>query len=74
MTLFIQRSSRRDTLAIHARLDELIRADENVRPRTRGVQPFNGATDDRIFARPVSHLPHFHAGLLMGRRATFLTP
>jgi low affinity Fe/Cu permease len=31
MTLFIQRSSRRDTLAIHAKLDELIRADENAR-------------------------------------------
>jgi len=31
MTLFIQRSSHRDTLAIHAKLDELIRADENVR-------------------------------------------
>ncbi len=31
MTLFIQRSSHRDTLAIHAKLDELIRADENAR-------------------------------------------
>jgi len=31
MTLFIQRSSRRDTLAIHAKLDELLRADENAR-------------------------------------------
>jgi low affinity Fe/Cu permease len=31
MTLFIQRSSRRDTLAIHAKIDELIRADENAR-------------------------------------------
>jgi len=31
MTLFIQRSSRRDTLAIHAKLDELIRADDNAR-------------------------------------------
>lgn len=28
MTLFIQRSNRRDTLAIHAKLDELLRADE----------------------------------------------
>jgi low affinity Fe/Cu permease len=31
MTLFIQRSSRRDTLALHAKLDELIRADGNAR-------------------------------------------
>jgi low affinity Fe/Cu permease len=31
MTLFIQRSSRRDTLAIHAKLDELLRAHENAR-------------------------------------------
>lgn len=31
MTLFIQRSSRRDTLAIHAKLDELLRADEKAR-------------------------------------------
>jgi low affinity Fe/Cu permease len=31
MTLFIQRSSHRDTLALHAKLDELIRADINAR-------------------------------------------
>jgi low affinity Fe/Cu permease len=31
MTLFIQRSSRRDTLAIHAKLDELLRADTKAR-------------------------------------------
>ena len=31
MTLFIQRSNRRDTLAIHAKLDELLRADANAR-------------------------------------------
>ena len=31
MTLFIQRSDRRDTLAIHAKLDELLRADRNAR-------------------------------------------
>ena len=31
MTLFIQRSSRRDTLALHAKLDELIRVDTNAR-------------------------------------------
>ena len=31
MTLFISRSSRRDTLAIHAKLDELLRSDENAR-------------------------------------------
>lgn len=31
MTLFIQRSSRRDTLAIHAKLDELLRADNEAR-------------------------------------------
>ncbi|GIQ75391.1 low affinity iron permease family protein [Bradyrhizobium sp. ma5] len=31
MTLFIQRSSRRDTLAIHAKLDELLRTDEKAR-------------------------------------------
>jgi low affinity Fe/Cu permease len=32
MTLFISRASRRDTLAIHAKLDELLRSDENARP------------------------------------------
>ena len=31
MTLFIQRASRRDTLAIHAKLDELLRADDKAR-------------------------------------------
>ena len=31
MTLFLQRSSRRDTLALHAKLDELLRADERAR-------------------------------------------
>jgi low affinity Fe/Cu permease len=31
MTLFIQRSTRRDTLAIHAKIDELLRADEKAR-------------------------------------------
>ena len=32
MTLFIQRSNRRDTLALHARLDELLRVDSDARP------------------------------------------
>jgi len=31
MTLFIARSNRRDTLAIHAKLDELLRSDANAR-------------------------------------------
>jgi low affinity Fe/Cu permease len=31
MTLFIQRSNRRETLAIQAKLDELLRADEKAR-------------------------------------------
>jgi len=31
MTLFIERSGRRDTLAIHAKIDELLRADSNAR-------------------------------------------
>jgi low affinity Fe/Cu permease len=31
MTLFIQRSSHRDTQALHAKLDELLRADTNAR-------------------------------------------
>jgi low affinity Fe/Cu permease len=31
MTLFIQRSDRRDTLAVHAKLDELLRADTKAR-------------------------------------------
>jgi low affinity Fe/Cu permease len=31
MTLFIQRSSRRDTLALHAKLDELLRTDDKAR-------------------------------------------
>ena len=31
MTLFIQRSNRRDTLALHAKLDELLRVDTDAR-------------------------------------------
>jgi low affinity Fe/Cu permease len=31
MTLFIQRSNRRDTLALHAKLDELLRVDSRAR-------------------------------------------
>ena len=31
MTLFIQRTSRRDTLALHAKLDELLRTDHRAR-------------------------------------------
>ena len=31
MTLFIQRSNRRDTLALHAKLDELLRVDRDAR-------------------------------------------
>ena len=31
MTLFIQRANRRDTLAIHAKLDELLRVDATAR-------------------------------------------
>jgi low affinity Fe/Cu permease len=31
MTLFIQRSNRRDTLALHAKLDELLRVDKGAR-------------------------------------------
>jgi low affinity Fe/Cu permease len=31
MTLFIQRSNRRDNLALHAKLDELLRADDGAR-------------------------------------------
>lgn len=31
MTIFIQRTSRRDTLAIHAKLDELLRSHEQAR-------------------------------------------
>ena len=31
MTLFIQRANRRDTLVLHAKLDELLRVDEGAR-------------------------------------------
>ena len=31
MTLFIQRANRRDNLALHAKLDELLRVDEEAR-------------------------------------------
>ena len=31
MTLFIQRANRRDNLALHAKLDELVRVDEGAR-------------------------------------------
>jgi low affinity Fe/Cu permease len=32
MTLFIERSNRRDTLALHAKLDELLRVQHGARP------------------------------------------
>jgi low affinity Fe/Cu permease len=32
MTLFIERANRRDTLAVHAKLDELLRANKLARP------------------------------------------
>ena len=32
MTLFIERSNRRDTLALHAKLDELLRVHDDARP------------------------------------------
>ena len=31
MTLFIQRTNRRDSLALHAKLDELLRVDQQAR-------------------------------------------
>ena len=31
MTLFIQRANRRDNLALHAKLDELLRVDDDAR-------------------------------------------
>ena len=35
MTLFIQRANRRDNLALHAKLDELLRVDEDARRSSR---------------------------------------
>ena len=35
MTLFIQRADRRDTLAIHAKLDELLKVDRQVAPSSQ---------------------------------------
>jgi low affinity Fe/Cu permease len=37
MTLFIQRAEHRDTQAIHAKLDELLKADEAARDQVRDV-------------------------------------
>jgi low affinity Fe/Cu permease len=37
MTFFIQRSTHRDTQAIHARLDELLRSDPEDRPGLAGI-------------------------------------
>lgn len=37
MTLFIQRADRRDTLAVHAKLDELLKASQNARTELAAI-------------------------------------
>jgi low affinity Fe/Cu permease len=39
MTLFIQRANRRDNLALHAKLDELLRVDDDARSELDQQQP-----------------------------------
>jgi low affinity Fe/Cu permease len=60
MTLFIQRSSRRDTLAIHAKLDELIRTDENARSELTRLDEKEPETIARHRDAEVRALPDTH--------------
>jgi len=48
MTLFIQRADRRDTLAIHAKLDELLKANREARTELASIDEREPEAIDKI--------------------------
>ena len=58
MTLFIQRANRRDNLALHAKLDELLRVDEqmNIIDYEIGVGLFKRSREESLSRERKAHL------------------
>ena len=48
MTLFIQRADRRDTLAVHAKLDELLKATRDARTELASIDEREPEVIERI--------------------------
>ena len=48
MTLFIQRADRRDTLAIHAKLDELLKASRDARTELASIDEREPETIEKV--------------------------
>jgi low affinity Fe/Cu permease len=48
MTLFIQRADRRDTLAVHAKLDELLKATHDARTELASIDENEPEVIERI--------------------------
>ena len=55
MTLAIQRAERRDTQAIHAKLDELLKAEKNARTEMREIDKKDPEVIERLRERSSSH-------------------
>jgi low affinity Fe/Cu permease len=55
MTLVIQRAEHRDTQAIHAKLDELLKAEKNARTEMREIDKKDPEAIERIRERSSSH-------------------
>jgi low affinity Fe/Cu permease len=55
MTLVIQRAEHRDTQAIHAKLDELLKADKNTRTEVREIDKKDPEAIERLRERSSSH-------------------
>jgi low affinity Fe/Cu permease len=67
MTLFIQRANRRDNLALHAKLDELLRVDNAARnspsSMSRSLKSSNGIVTTKCAKRGPDHAFACAAGL-----------
>jgi low affinity Fe/Cu permease len=55
MTLVIQRAEHRDTQAIHAKLDELLKAEKNARTEIREIDKKDPEAIERLRERSSSH-------------------
>jgi low affinity Fe/Cu permease len=55
MTLVIQRAEHRDTQAIHAKLDELLKAEKNARTEMREIDKKDPEAIERLRERSSSH-------------------